>query len=87
MLPLLLQLTIKETLIYSHGRAGVFAHTGQGARSVVGFLPMSDEQHRPGCAKARPDMGFAPKGESAVLPGLTIEGLWRCAGRLASAPL
>jgi len=79
--------SVKEALIYSRGRAEVFALAGQGARSAVGLLPISDEQRRSGCAKARPRWGFAHKGTPAAFPGLTIEWLWRGAGRLASVPL
>ena len=49
-----------------------FALAGQGARSVVGSLPMSEEQRRPGGAKARPLRDFAHKGTPAALPGLAI---------------
>ena len=54
-----------------------FALAGQGARSVVGSLPMSEEPNfngpwRPGGAKARPLRGFAHKGPPAALPGLAI---------------
>ena len=77
----------REALIYSHGRARDFARAGQGAMSVVGSLPISEEQRRPVGAKARPRWGFAHKGTAAVLPGLAVEWLRRCAGRLASAPL
>jgi len=48
---------------------------------------MSEEQRRPVGAKARPLWGFAHKGTAAVLPGLAVEWLRRCAGRLAFAPL
>ena len=76
----------REPLSESGGRAGAFALAGQGARSVVGLLPMSEEQRRPVGAKARPLRGFVLEGASAVFPGLTVERLRRCAGRLASAP-
>ena len=45
----------------------------------------SEEQRRPGGAKARPLRGFAHKGTAAVLPGLAVEWLRRCAGRLGMA--
>ena len=35
---------VKEAPIYSHGRAGAFALTGQGATSVVGQLPIRNRE-------------------------------------------